>query len=103
LWDTHRDEIEGGQWFHGKLSADRCDLSPDGKLLLYFGGKFRARDLESGYGLTYTAIRRPPYFTALACSAPRSLASGPVVCYEIASLAAERFESVIAPEWALQW
>src|SRR5262249_19539217 len=66
LWDIRRDEIKGGQWFHGKLYPEKCDLSPKGELLLYFGGKFRDRDIESGYGITYTAVSRAPYLTARA-------------------------------------
>ena len=66
LWNMRSDQIEGGQWFHGKIYPEKCDLSPSGELLLYFGGKFRARDMDSGYGITHTVVSRPPYFTALA-------------------------------------
>jgi hypothetical protein len=65
LWDMRTNAIEGGQWFNGKIYPEKCDLSPSGDLLLYFGGKFRARDIDGGYGGTYTAISRPPYLTAL--------------------------------------
>jgi hypothetical protein len=65
-WDMRTDAIEGGQWFNGKIYPERCDLSPTGDLLVYFGGKFRARDIDRGYGGTYTAVSRPPYLTALA-------------------------------------
>jgi hypothetical protein len=60
------DVIEGGQWLNGKIYPEKCDLSPSGDLFLYFGGKFRARDADKGYGATYTANSRPPYLTALA-------------------------------------
>lgn len=66
LWDTRLDTIQPGQWFHGRLYPERCDISPDGKLLVYFGGKFRARDWDTGYLGTWTAVSRPPYLTALA-------------------------------------
>jgi hypothetical protein len=62
LWDTGSDNFEGGQWFHGHIYPERCDVSPDGKLFLYFAGKFRHRDVAR----TWTAVSRPPYLTALA-------------------------------------
>ncbi len=65
-WDTRRDRFEPGQWFHGHMYPDRSDLSPDGKLLVYFAGKFRARDVATGYSSTWTAVSKPPYLTALA-------------------------------------
>ncbi|HEY4387255.1 MAG TPA: hypothetical protein VGN34_22595, partial [Ktedonobacteraceae bacterium] len=61
LWHTDTDEIEYGQWFHGRISPDRCDLSPDGSLFLYFASKYGRSPFD-----TWTAISRPPYFTALA-------------------------------------
>jgi hypothetical protein len=61
LWHTDTDEIEYGQWFHGRLLEDRCDLSPDGSLFIYFASKYGRSQFD-----TWTAISRPPYFTALA-------------------------------------
>jgi hypothetical protein len=61
LWHTDTDEIEYGQWFHGRVLEDRCDLSPDGLLFLYFASKYGRSQFN-----TWTAISRPPYFTALA-------------------------------------
>lgn len=59
-WDLATDEIEPGQWLSGRLYEERCDVSPDGRLVVYFAGKFKkAVD-------TFSAISRPPYFTALA-------------------------------------
>jgi hypothetical protein len=40
------DQIEGGQWFHGKIYPEKCDLSPSGGRLVYFGGKFRAAPVQ---------------------------------------------------------
>jgi len=90
-WHTDRDEFEEGQWFKGRIYERRCDLSPDGSLLIYFASKFnkrtideagrywerlsegpksaRKRRIEGGnqeYTYAWTAISRPPYFTALA-------------------------------------
>jgi hypothetical protein len=66
LWETRRDRFEGGQWFRGRIYPDKCDVSPDGKLFIYFAGKFRPRSVAKGYGHTWTAVSRPPYLTALA-------------------------------------
>jgi hypothetical protein len=66
LWDTERDSFERGQWFTGQMYPERCDVSPDGKLFIYFAGKFWARDQAQGYSGTWTAVSRPPYLTALA-------------------------------------
>ena len=65
LWNTKTDQIEGGQWFHGSFYETRCDISPDGNLLLYFAGKYSPWEENRGYGSTYSAVSRPPYLTAL--------------------------------------
>lgn len=66
LWDTKRDRFESGQWFHGRIFPDRSDVSPDGKLWIYFAGKWTGRAAAGGYKSTWTAVSRPPYLTALA-------------------------------------
>jgi hypothetical protein len=59
-WTLTNDRFQPGQWLKARIYPLRCDLSPDGELLCYFAGNFRAP-----YA-TWTAISRPPYFTALA-------------------------------------
>jgi hypothetical protein len=61
-WDTSTDKIERGQWFRGRVYERRCDLSPDGTLLIYFGmnGKFDSETKGS-----WTAVSKLPYWTAL--------------------------------------
>ena len=59
-WNLETDAIELGQWLKGRIYERRCDLSPDGKLLIYFAAKYKL-PLAS-----WTAISKPPYFTALA-------------------------------------
>jgi hypothetical protein len=59
-WDLTRDRFERGQWLRARVFERRCDLSPRGDLLVYFAAKNR------GPIPTYTAISKPPYFTALA-------------------------------------
>jgi hypothetical protein len=29
LWDTKKDQFQRGQWFHGRIHEELCDLSPD--------------------------------------------------------------------------
>jgi hypothetical protein len=64
-WETDRDIFQPGQWFHGKIDATRSDLSPSGDRLIYFACGHKRRNVEGGYACTWTAISRPPYFTAL--------------------------------------
>ncbi len=65
-WDTRSDSFEYGQWFHGRIYERRCDLSPDGKLYIYFASKQTYKQWCSSYTGTWTAISKPPYLTALA-------------------------------------
>ena len=59
-WDVSCDRFERGQWMKGRVYEDRSHLSPDGRLFVYFAANWKTR-----HG-TWTAISRPPYFTALA-------------------------------------
>jgi len=59
-WDMKKDAFESGQWFKGRIYERRCDLSPDGNLLIYFAATYK-EPLRS-----WTAISKPPFFTALA-------------------------------------
>jgi hypothetical protein len=59
-WHLDRDSFEQGQWFRGRVYERRCDLSPDGSFLIYFAANWK-KPLRS-----WTAISRPPFFTALA-------------------------------------
>ena len=64
LWHTDTDEVEHGQWFGGRVYERRCDVSPDGRLFVYFARKSTGGadiDVDS-----WIAISRPPWFTALA-------------------------------------
>ncbi|SPE28636.1 conserved hypothetical protein [Candidatus Sulfopaludibacter sp. SbA3] len=65
-WRTGRDTFDEGQWFRCKVDANRSDLSPSGDKLVYFAASYRSRSADRGYGETWTAVSRPPYFTALA-------------------------------------
>jgi hypothetical protein len=64
-WDTKNDIFTPGQWFHGRLYPKRGGLSPDGKLLIYFAAKYhRPHNPPTSYRM-WTAICKPPYYTAL--------------------------------------
>lgn len=66
-WQTSSDIIEHGQWFKGRIYERRCDLSPDGNLFLYFARKQKQGTMnDQNYTYAWTAVSRPPYFTALA-------------------------------------
>jgi hypothetical protein len=64
-WYTETDTLEPGQWFHGRIYDERCDLSPNGEHLIYFAAKhqnWRTKDKL----VSWTAISRPPFLTAIA-------------------------------------
>jgi hypothetical protein len=63
-WHTVKDTFEHGAWFRGRLYEDRCDLSPNGELLLYFAHKGPGRDPL--YRDSWTAVSRAPWLHALA-------------------------------------
>ncbi|MDH3688803.1 MAG: hypothetical protein OEU36_04895 [Gammaproteobacteria bacterium] len=66
-WDRKTDRFTLGQWFHGRVYERRCDLSPNGELFIYFAAKHGPRQhTEEDIGEAWTAISKPPYFTALA-------------------------------------
>jgi hypothetical protein len=65
-WNRMTDTFEPGQWFHGRVYERRCDVSPDGRLFIYFASKQTVRQDNDNVGGAWTAISRPPYFTALA-------------------------------------
>jgi hypothetical protein len=65
-WNTDNDTFEEGQWFHGRIYEKRCDLSPDGSLLIYLAQKINKKTIEdTEYTYAWTAISKPPYLTAL--------------------------------------
>lgn len=63
LWHRKEDAFEDGQWVKNNVYVERCALSPDGRHFLYFmlDGKWG----NEGRG-AYSAISRPPYWTAIA-------------------------------------
>ena len=62
-WDLADDIYEPGAWMRGTVYPQKCDLSPDGRWLLY-----SAMKVGSGWPAAdiYEAISRLPWLTALA-------------------------------------
>lgn len=53
--------VTEGQWIQGKIYPRRCDLSENGKHIIYFAAKFHIRNGPT----TWTAVSKFPYFKAL--------------------------------------
>ena len=61
-WDLAKEEFQLGQWLRGRIYEERCDLSPDGKYLIYFALNGRWQSETKG---SYTAISRAPFLKAI--------------------------------------
>ncbi len=59
-WDLKADTVMPGQWVKKAVYPRRSDLSPDGRHLIYFAATHAGGDASN-----WTAISRPPYWTAL--------------------------------------
>jgi hypothetical protein len=62
-WDMQRDVFEHGAWFRGRIYESKCDLSPDGQLLVAF--VHQGRRLTTSYTDSWTAVSRAPWLHAL--------------------------------------
>lgn len=62
-WDTAQDVFAHGAWFKGRIYEEKCDLSPDGELLLYFA--LKGGLTNSAYQGIWTAVSRLPWLYAL--------------------------------------
>lgn len=60
-WDVANDHFEAGQWLKARVGEENFDIAPDGKLIVYWARGNSAREFD-----TWTAVSKPPYFTALA-------------------------------------
>jgi hypothetical protein len=63
-WDTRHDTFDHGAWIRGTIYPERCDLSPDGRLLLYF--VHQGRKHGTSYTSAWTGVSRTPWLDALA-------------------------------------
>jgi len=73
LWNRRTDEFTLGQWLRGRIYEDRCDLSPDGRYLIYFAFDGRT---HRQYGNAWTAVSRAPWLKAIALYAKGSCWGG---------------------------
>ena len=62
-WNTNTDEFYSGAWVKGRIYPERCDLSPDGELLLYF--IHQGRKFGTEYQDSWTAVSRSPWLHAI--------------------------------------
>lgn len=60
LWHTDSDTFVEGQWLKGRIYERRCDLSPNGEMLIYFAANYKEPFFS------WTAVSKPPFLTALA-------------------------------------
>jgi hypothetical protein len=62
-WNTEHDRFYRGAWFKGRIYPEKCDLSPDGELLLYF--VHQGSRLRTTYTDAWTGISHSPWLTAI--------------------------------------
>jgi hypothetical protein len=62
-WDTRRDRFSHGAWIKGRIDGEKCDLSPDGRLLIYFVVK--GDHIGTKFTHAWTAVSRMPWLKAL--------------------------------------
>jgi hypothetical protein len=63
-WETDRDVFTQGAWIKARIYENKCDVSPDGRLLLYFVHQGSRAGTE--FTDSWTAISRVPWLNALA-------------------------------------
>jgi hypothetical protein len=62
LWDRKKDTFQTGQWMRARIYERRCDLSPDGRYMIYFAMNGRWGSKTRG---SWTAISRAPWVKAI--------------------------------------
>lgn len=72
VWDLETDEITPGQWIKGRVYEYCADVSPDGKYLVASALNYSRSNARNSYPEVegwmkncWTAVSRPPYFTAI--------------------------------------
>lgn len=63
-WDMRRDLFVHGAWFKGRIYEEKCDVSPDGRLFVYFVHQGSRHGTQFTHA--WTAISRVPWLKALA-------------------------------------
>ncbi|HTM08588.1 MAG TPA: hypothetical protein VL754_09385 [Verrucomicrobiae bacterium] len=61
-WNRSDDTFTVGQWLSGRIYERRCDLSPDGKYMIYFALSGAWKSEAKG---SWTAVSRAPYLKAI--------------------------------------
>jgi hypothetical protein len=64
-WNTKTDHFIDGEWWHGRIYAEKSGLSPDGQLFVYFGYQWSPRCIPKGV-FAFTAVSKPPHFKPVA-------------------------------------
>jgi hypothetical protein len=75
-WNTETDVVELGDWIHGALYPDQCDLSPDGRHLISFASAYHGPNPGLDLGLTWTAISELPSLRPIAAWPENAPVSG---------------------------
>jgi hypothetical protein len=63
-WDTQHDQFTHGAWIKGRIYEEKCDVSPDGSLLVYF--VHQGSRVGTEFSDSWTAVSRLPWLRALA-------------------------------------
>jgi hypothetical protein len=63
-WDTRHDRFDDGAWIRGRIYPEKCDLSPDARLLVY--SVHKSAGLGTAYTDCWTGVSRTPWLNALA-------------------------------------
>jgi len=62
-WDTQHDKFYPGAWIRGRIYPEKCDLSPNGELLLCF--IHQIRKIGTSYSDAWSAVSRSPWLEAI--------------------------------------
>lgn len=62
-WDMAHDTFDHGAWIRGRIYAEKCDLSPDGALFLYF--VHDGKRWSTTYTSAWSGVSRLPWLSAL--------------------------------------
>ena len=62
LWNRKTDEFKLGQWLRGRIYERRSDISPDGRLLIYFAMNGHWESETKG---SWTAISKTPWLKSI--------------------------------------
>jgi hypothetical protein len=63
-WETGRDAFTHGAWIKGRVYEEKCDISPDGRLFVYF--VHQGSRVGTAFTHAWTAVSRVPWLSALA-------------------------------------